>query len=63
MRNTNKPRPVKIELQGSTYMVLYTDRKYRQHRSPAQFYAPDTTLAEVEQWIQDRPDKYTLQSD
>lgn len=44
-------------------MVLYTDRKYRQHRSPAQFYAPDTTLAEVEQWIQDRPDKYTLQSD
>ena len=52
---SKQPRPVRIELQACTWMVLYTDRKYKQWHSPAQFYAPDTSLEYVKEWVHNNP--------
>lgn len=54
------PRPVYITLVNHTYWVRYADRTYRRWHSPAQFYAPDITLEEVQEWVSARPAEFYL---
>lgn len=54
---TPKARPVRIELSSDTFtwFVSYADRKRRGRYLAAQFYAPDTTLEKVQEWVRNNP--------
>lgn len=44
-------RAVYIELVGDTYFVAYCDRGPRMRKCAAQFFAQDTTLDRVKDWV------------
>lgn len=55
-----QPRRVYVRLIQDTWMVCYADRKARGRYSPAQFHKSMMSRKKVEDWVNARPDKYTL---
>lgn len=47
-------RAVTIEHRGDTYFVKYVTRQKGQRYCAGQFYAPDTTIEQIRQWVKDQ---------